>query len=40
MKIKLKDEYEIYMYFEGKKRNMPESHIECAIEVLRLIKEL
>ena len=38
--IKLKDDYEIGMYFEGKKRNMKESDIELSILILREIQKL
>lgn len=40
MNIKLKDASEIGMYFEGKRRNMPEPEIELSIKIIRIIQEL
>ena len=40
LQIKLKDDYEIGMYFEGKKKGMSESDIELSINILRIIQDL
>lgn len=40
MKIKLQDEYEIGMYYEGQKKNMKPDDIELYIQILRMIKEM
>jgi hypothetical protein len=40
MKIKLKDASEIGMYYEGKRRKMPDSEIELSIRIIRIIQEL
>ena len=40
MNIKLKDEYEIYMYYRGKKENMSDDDIESSVELLRVIRKI
>ncbi len=38
--IKLRDDIEIGMYYDGKKRGMSEQDIELCVNVLRAIQEL
>ena len=40
MNIKLKDEYEIYMYYRGKQENMSDDDIESSVELLRVIRKI
>ena len=40
MSMKLKDKYEIGMWYDGKKKNMSEDEVILAIKLLRAICEL
>ena len=40
MNIKLQDEWELGMWYEGKKNHMKEENIITSIQILRIIRKL